>query len=975
MPPSIPYDSSLTLMSVVNQDALRSVEAIAALQAPVDAAQDALNSLISSKRSLTMTKTELKNLGVSTDALDEELKNLNVAVEAAAGAYTTAKMAAEPKITAIRKDIHSVHKQIESPVDYLRSEIRTIALANDTMNMDVRYFSFDSNSQNSAAYSAQMASYVSGAVSSVFGTKQSMRIGNAASRQVSRQVSSHSIEGTLVLSVSCTHKNASIVAPFVLHVDKAIKVWNHLFPGSKLDPTSGPSMMKCAMNESQEGKEKFSIISGVTYGSSFVGMVHVLNTTSSSASESMEAAASQMQSTMNVGAWFAKAEVKVGVDSNFASNVKNLLSQQNIQSHVTVLSMGVIPSMVAHEVSTAVSKFNDFDPKSNMAAVAAMQNAVSTHDYVANEYETINFVAGRSRSKTVPFLRTFPAGPNARRLPAYIRIEAENKEHRSLFQGNLKEDSFVSLFALIVLGSTSDINWLRETKEITKTGDVDTVQLSKEWQGWHDILPQMGILDTISKHGGKPVNHLNISLTSPILIKPLKGRHEAMILKRFAMTPEKFFQVLIDAIHNTSDPDSLDRNRYPWQIYPDQKPKDYIMTSHDPFNFYETYIHQTDWDTYMKSLEKTGSLIRPFPRINQKLYDLCKGVMLKVGSADIALQASMKKESGKSHDSEDEDLKILKEKDPKKVPRLARPFTNLKAKARAQAEKKREKRKKSVKALNKVYEVGFGTALLWNDLDVDKIQRAAGKRPDEAGQKEIMGGVSATEIGSAMGRGSKRLKSRVFPAEVSTTLEAPQLCNVDVLLQWLHLSAFSRGVIGSDDDPEGFSTCQNFENLVFGTSETNSLMTSPETKITVTLDICCNDYNNPILWDASTSYGQFGTGVLRFKQKDLEIMKKNGFQSNKYLSVKEEKLSESYIKEQMLMLAHDFPFIVYSIQYDLQADFKSRIFCLDNMECSVLFFPFRRPFYHRAGALLDDLIFKELYAKAKAEPEVLRSNL
>lgn len=145
----------------------------------------------------------------------------------------------------------------------------------------------------------------------------------------------------------------------------------------------------------------------------------------------------------------------------------------------------------------------------------------------------------------------------------------------------------------------------------------------------------------------------------------------------------------------------------------------------------------------MESLEKTGSPIRPIPRVNQKLYDLCNGIMLKVGGADIALQASMKKESGKSHDSEDEDLKSLEEKYPKKVPRS---FNNLKAKARALAEKKREKRKKSVKALSKVYEVGCGTAILWNDLDVDKIQRAAGKRPDEAGQKEIMGGVSATEV-------------------------------------------------------------------------------------------------------------------------------------------------------------------------------------------------------------------------------------
>ncbi|CAP65873.1 uncharacterized protein PODANS_5_10810 [Podospora anserina S mat+] len=392
MPTSIPYDPSLVLMSVVSEEALTNVEAISKLQSPVDAAHDALNSLISSKRGLTMTKTELRNLGIGTDALDEELKKLNAAVEKAAVTYATAKMAAEPQIMQLRQKIHSVHRQIESPVDYLRSEIKTMPLAADTMNMDVQYFSFDSNSQNSAAYSAQIASYVSGAVSSVFGTTQSMKIGTAASRQVSRQVSSHSIEGTLVLSVSCTHKNASIVAPFVLHIDKAIKVWNHLFPGKKLDPTSGTSMMKCAMNESQEDKQKFSIISGTTFGSSFIGMVHVLNSTHTSASESMEAAAMSMQRTMDTGAWFAKAEGKVGVNAKFASDVKNLLSQQNVQSHVTVLTMGVIPSMVANEVSIAVEKFANFDPKANMEAVAAIQNATSS------EQATVQSMAEASRT-------------------------------------------------------------------------------------------------------------------------------------------------------------------------------------------------------------------------------------------------------------------------------------------------------------------------------------------------------------------------------------------------------------------------------------------------------------------------------------------------------------------------------------------------------------------------------------------------
>ncbi|KAI6085900.1 hypothetical protein F4821DRAFT_239381 [Hypoxylon rubiginosum] len=378
MPTTIPYDPSLTLMSVVSAEALENVEKISELQSPVDAAHDALNSFISSKRSLIMTKTELRNLGVKTETLDAKLKEVDEALEKAASEYATAKMAAEPQIMELRKKIHSVHKQVESPVDYLRSDIKTMPLAADTMNMDVQYFSFDSNAEDSVAYSAKIAAYVSGAVGSVFGASESMKVGTATSRQVSRQVSSHSIEGTLVLSVSCTHKNASIVAPVVLHIDKAIKVWNHLFPGKKLDPTSGKSMMKCAVDESQENKEKFSIISGTTFGSSFVGMVHVLNSTNSSTSESLEAAAVNLQRTMDAGAWFAKADGKVGVDAKFASDVKNLLSQQNVQSHVTVLSMGVIPSMVANEVSLAVQKFADFSPKSNMEAVAAMQNATSS---------------------------------------------------------------------------------------------------------------------------------------------------------------------------------------------------------------------------------------------------------------------------------------------------------------------------------------------------------------------------------------------------------------------------------------------------------------------------------------------------------------------------------------------------------------------------------------------------------------------
>ncbi|QKD56527.2 uncharacterized protein FOBCDRAFT_203598 [Fusarium oxysporum Fo47] len=529
------------------------------------------------------------------------------------------------------------------------------------------------------------------------------------------------------------------------------------------------------------------------------------------------------------------------------------------------------------------------------------------HDYVADEHEPKDFVGRKTRSykdlwrkfytpnfktivwqynpsgveKSYNFFAPSPLTPNAKSLPVYLRIESKNEDHRSLFKGSIPNSFYVPLFALIAMGHEENPVFTQKPMEVPKealwqeletkflsrandwkpmfsgeppkilareeNGSLVSVQLSNKWEGWQDILPQMGILDTAAKHGGKP-------------------------------------------------------------------------TSHDPFNLYETYIYQSDWNNYMSSLQNNGPSIRPFPRITEALFVLSDKILVKVGRSDIAVQASINKKLGRSDSAEKEDLESFKKSHPIYVPRK-----KLTAKAKELEELKMEKRERGLDALTKVYELGRGTAYLSNDLDVDKIQRAAGKRPDEAGQKEIMGGVSATEIGNAMGWGSKRLRSGVFPAE------------------WLHLSAFSWGGIAGDEDPEGFTTSQNFENLVFGTSETNSLMTRYETAwqrfflaekelagtgkgIIGSLDICCNDFSKPILWDMVTESKHFSTVDITFTKQELELVRENPLGAKRYLDSKPKTETNDGIRQEMLILAHDFPFIVYSIQYDLQAYFHSRIF-------------------------------------------------
>ena len=106
-------------------------------------------------------------------------------------------MDAESKIQPLRAQIQIVHAQVESPVDYVKTQIKTMPLAAGGLSMDVQYFSRDVNKQDAASFSSAVSGFVS-ASTSWMGKKFSVEMSSAAQRQVSEQVQQHSIEGTLV---------------------------------------------------------------------------------------------------------------------------------------------------------------------------------------------------------------------------------------------------------------------------------------------------------------------------------------------------------------------------------------------------------------------------------------------------------------------------------------------------------------------------------------------------------------------------------------------------------------------------------------------------------------------------------------------------------------------------------------------------------------------------------------------------------
>lgn len=290
MPSTIPYDASLVMGSIVEQKALDSVQAIAKQQALPDAAQAELNALLSLKRSLDMTKTELLQLGIKDDdtnngmkKLNAELKQLDTTIPDVAAKYCDAKINTELEIKELRSQMKGVNAEYESPVDYVKTQIKTMPLAADSMNMDVQYFARDENNQSAEDFATTISNFVSGTTSQL-GSTVSGQATSSAKDQAAAQAARHSIAGTLVLSVTCTHKNASLMAPLVLNVDKAVKAWNHFYGKTdKLVPTDGKAMVELANqpDPDTEGNtskiNKLSIISGMTFGSSFVGMVRTSN--------------------------------------------------------------------------------------------------------------------------------------------------------------------------------------------------------------------------------------------------------------------------------------------------------------------------------------------------------------------------------------------------------------------------------------------------------------------------------------------------------------------------------------------------------------------------------------------------------------------------------------------------------------------------------------------------------------------------
>ena len=379
MPSSIPYDPSLVLGNLVALKKIETLQKIADQEKPANLAQDHLNSLILNKHKLDMTFQEMVNMGVSTGQLSKFQKKITQLKEKmveAASDYGDKVIKASAGVQKLRAaDTNSgIEKIPESPINWNKSNIKKMPLSSDTMNVDVQYLRHEQEEDGNEAHASSVAAAVSGAMGGIFEPSFTAQVSGSAKSSTLHQTSKHDIEGTLVITASCTHKIADIFAPFIMDPDKAIAAWNQTYPDQALDTGTAEGMEEALTAKPGNKEPALHLLSGQTVGSSFVGMVHFLQTEKSDSTQSETAKSAEAQTTVKWGNFLSYAKGEFGLSTSASDKIQDLLSSSEVSSHCCLITMGLIPTLKSNMITTSINSLKP-DAKEVMSQLAEIQTA------------------------------------------------------------------------------------------------------------------------------------------------------------------------------------------------------------------------------------------------------------------------------------------------------------------------------------------------------------------------------------------------------------------------------------------------------------------------------------------------------------------------------------------------------------------------------------------------------------------------
>lgn len=372
---SLPYDHpALVLGHIVPPTLLSLLDKIRSIQSRTDAALERMHSLMSMRRSLTMTLSEMMSMGIDVTALEERIEELNQAIAQAASDYIGKRLANDAAIQAERDRILDIDLSdlSESPLDFSQVAVQRYPLASDSLQIDIQYFKHHGTEAPEGAVRARVEQMVR--ENTAGQPKQASELSKKAGALVAQQQDSHDLVGTLVITANAMHRNVAMLEPVKLDLRKAIDAWNASFGSAalRLNPADPPSMLKLASQTRGDAVDKsLTLLTGVAYGSSFVGMIHLVRNKMSPSGLS-DADISAMVERLRVGTVINGESGGIGTEKTVLDEVRQMISDQGFTAHVSVIVNGALTTPTSKNMDKVVEKTINVRPHSPMGGVFPM---------------------------------------------------------------------------------------------------------------------------------------------------------------------------------------------------------------------------------------------------------------------------------------------------------------------------------------------------------------------------------------------------------------------------------------------------------------------------------------------------------------------------------------------------------------------------------------------------------------------------
>jgi len=272
-----------------------------------------------------------------------------------------------------KKDSAEFEMSPESPVDYSKSKV----VIQDRSFDSIRFHSSYINSENCGSEVKNFVGQLSGStgMSSVFA---SANVEGSITSRVSRGMSSDRSVGTLLIGCSVTTR---YVRCFENMTWDMRKLWDYV----------------TILNGKSSGKMEYQDLIYFTeavLGGSFIGLVHILKTSTNTNDLTKLAANSRLIVTANRD---AAGDFSKNLSAGFLNEIQKVTSIASTQVEIEFISLGAIPGFKRYNMPFKVSEMADLNP-------SVMTLTKEDEDYVDEVYDDNYGTTGSKENKTVKYM-------------------------------------------------------------------------------------------------------------------------------------------------------------------------------------------------------------------------------------------------------------------------------------------------------------------------------------------------------------------------------------------------------------------------------------------------------------------------------------------------------------------------------------------------------------------------------------------